>query len=367
MVAKRRTKAQVAIDAKSDAIFESLFKAVEKDYGKGSLFDMSKRNIVRAPTFSYGSLRLDLATGGCPRGRVIEVFGPESSGKTTLMLCLVASAQRDSLYLAEGRRAMYVDAEHALDINYAASGPGVDVKRLLITQPDNGEQAFDILSAAIKTGKISIAVVDSVSSLVPQKELEGDIGDSHVGLQARMMSQAMRMLVGLCNRTGTTLAFINQIRYKIGVTFGSPETTSGGNALKFAASQRLDIRRIGSIKATAGEDAGEAIANRVRVKVIKNKIAPPFREAELDIRFGMGIDLVAEAVDMAVDRDIIIKSGAWYSLPSGERLAQGRENAVAALRGNPELLERVRACILSALLPQNDSIETDNQGVVEES
>lgn len=328
------------VEAGEGDIFDLLISGLEKEHGKGVIFNMSTAARIEIPRVSYGSFAVDIASGGgAPKGRIVEIYGPESSGKTTLALNLIKEAQQDLDYLAEKRVPLFIDAEHALDLNYAQNGIGVDPSKLLICQPETGEQALQVLEAAIKTGKISVAVVDSVSTLVPKAELEGDIGASHVGLQARLMSQALRMLTPLCARTGTTLIFLNQIRMKIGVMFGSPETTSGGNALKFYASQRIDIRRLGSIKGSNGE----AFANKVRVNFVKNKTAPPYRSAEIDLRFGIGIDLVAETLDLAEKSDLILKSGAWYSWPNGDRIAQGRENSIAALRESPELFNQLRA------------------------
>ena len=312
--------------------------AIEKQFGKGSIMrlgegDSMVRDVQVVPS---GGLSLDIALGigGFPRGRIIEIYGPESSGKTTLTLHAVAEAQR------LGGVAAFIDAEHALDVNYARK-LGVNTDDLLISQPDTGEQALEIADMLVRSGAVDCLVVDSVAALVPKAEIEGEMGDSHVGLQARLMSQALRKLTGSINRSHTAVFFINQIRMKIGVMFGSPETTTGGNALKFYASQRLDIRRIGAIK-----DGGEAIGNRTRVKVVKNKLAPPFKEAEFDIMYGKGISLSGDVLDLAVEANIVDKSGAWYSYER-ERIGQGRENSKKFLEENPDLLAEIQAKVLA--------------------
>lgn len=312
--------------------------AIEKQFGKGSIMrlgegDSMVRDVQVVPS---GGLSLDIALGigGFPRGRIIEIYGPESSGKTTLTLHAVAEAQR------LGGVAAFIDAEHALDVNYARK-LGVNTDDLLISQPDTGEQALEIADMLVRSGAVDCLVVDSVAALVPKAEIEGEMGDSHVGLQARLMSQALRKLTGSINRSHTAVFFINQIRMKIGVMFGSPETTTGGNALKFYASQRLDIRRIGAIK-----DGGEAIGNRTRVKVVKNKLAPPFKEAEFDIMYGKGISLSGDVLDLAVEASIVDKSGAWYSYER-ERIGQGRENSKKFLEENPDLLAEIQAKVLA--------------------
>ncbi|WAC08073.1 MAG: recombinase RecA [Thermodesulfobacteriota bacterium] len=304
---------------------------IERQFGKGSIMRLgSDAPVIKVPVISTGSLGLDVAlgVGGLPRGRVVEIFGPESSGKTTLALEVIAEAHKQNGIAA------FVDAENALDVGYARS-LGVKTDDLLISQPDTGEQALEISEVLIRSGGIDVLVIDSVAALVPRAELEGDMGDSHMGLQARLMSQALRKLTSAISKSKTIMIFTNQIRMKIGVFFGNPETTTGGNALKFYSSVRLDIRRTGAIK--AGEDV---IGSRTRVKVVKNKLAPPFREAEFDIIYGEGISRAGEVVDMGVDKGIIEKSGTWYSY-KGERVGQGRENARKFLQGNPELEEKI--------------------------
>jgi recombination protein RecA len=320
-----------------DKALESALKQIERNFGKGAIMRLGAGEAAPGVTaISTGSLGLDLATGvgGVPRGRVTEIYGPESSGKTTLTLHVIAEAQKT------GGVAAFVDAEHALDVGYAKK-LGVNVDELLVSQPDTGEQALDIVEILVRSGAVDVLVVDSVAALVPRAELEGEMGDSHVGLQARLMSQAMRKLTSIISKSHTAVIFINQIRMKIGVMFGSPETTTGGNALKFYASLRLDIRRIGKLK--SGE---EEIGSRTKVKVVKNKVAPPFKQAEFDIMFGAGINKMGEVLDMAVAEDLVNKSGAWYSYGE-ERLGQGRENAYGYLREHPEisaqLEERLRA------------------------
>jgi recombination protein RecA len=304
---------------------------IERQFGKGSIMRLgSDAPVIKVPVISTGSLGLDIAlgVGGLPRGRVVEIFGPESSGKTTLALEVIAEAHKQNGIAA------FIDAENALDVGYARS-LGVKTDDLLISQPDTGEQALEISEVLIRSGGIDVLVIDSVAALVPRAELEGDMGDSHMGLQARLMSQALRKLTSAISKSKTIMIFTNQIRMKIGVFFGNPETTTGGNALKFYSSVRLDIRRTGAIK--AGEDV---IGSRTRVKVVKNKLAPPFREAEFDIIYGEGISRAGEVVDMGVDKGIIEKSGTWYSY-KGERVGQGRENARKFLQGNPDLIEKI--------------------------
>ncbi len=306
---------------------------IEKQYGKGSVMKLGTTAIpADVPTISTGSLGLDIAlgVGGFPRGRVIEVFGPEASGKTTLTLHAIAEAQK------AGGIAAFIDAEHALDLAYAKK-LGVQVDDLLVSQPDTGEQALEIAETLVRSGAIDVIVVDSVAALVPRAEIEGEMGDAHMGLQARLMSQALRKLTAAISKSQTTLIFINQIRMKIGVMFGNPETTTGGNALKFYASVRLDIRRIESIK--EGQDV---TGSRVRVKVVKNKMAPPFKQAEFDVMFAEGISKTGELVDLAVDKKVIEKSGAWYSY-KGERIGQGREAARDFLKNNPAAAREIEA------------------------
>ncbi len=309
---------------------------IEKQFGKGSIMRLGQRNSVGPiPSISTGSISIDyaLGIGGLPRGRVTEIFGPESSGKTTLALQVIAEAQKT------GGMAAFVDAEHALDAQYAQK-LGVDLENLLVSQPDNGEQALEIVEVLIRSNSVDVVVVDSVAALVPKAEIEGEMGEAQMGLQARLMSQALRKLTGVVSKSNTTLVFINQLREKIGVMFGNPETTTGGRALKFYASVRIDIRRIASIK-----DGDQMIGGRTRVKVVKNKVAPPFREAEFDIMYGEGISREGDLLDLAVEKRIVEKSGAWFAY-SGERLGQGRENAKQFLRENPDVRraidERVR-------------------------
>ncbi len=309
---------------------EAALGQIEKQFGKGSVMklgDFTAMNVEAIPT---GALSLDIALGigGIPRGRIIEVFGPESSGKTTIALHMIAEAQK------MGGEAAFIDAEHALDPVYAKH-LGVDIDNLIVSQPDTGEQALEIAEALVRSGALDIIVVDSVAALVPKAEIDGDMGDSHVGLQARLMSQALRKLAGVINKSKCVIVFINQLREKVGVMFGNPETTPGGRALKFYASVRLDIRRIESIK-----QDGEVIGNRTRVKVVKNKVAPPFREAEFDIIYGKGVSKEGNILDIAVNLNIIEKSGSWFNY-NGERIGQGRENAKAYLLENPKVLEEV--------------------------
>ena len=303
---------------------------IEKQFGKGSVMKLGEFKAMEIEAIPTGALSLDMALGigGVPRGRIIEVFGPESSGKTTLALHVVAEAQK------MGGEAAFIDAEHALDPVYAKK-LGVDIDNLIVSQPDTGEQALEITESLIRSGALDVIVVDSVAALVPKAEIDGDMGDSHMGLQARLMSQALRKLAGAINKTKTVLIFINQLREKIGVMFGNPETTTGGRALKFYASVRLDIRKIENIK-----QDGEVKGNRVRVKVIKNKVAPPFREAEFDIVYGEGISKAGNILDMAVNMDIVEKSGSWFSY-NGDRIGQGRENVKRYLQDNPKILEDV--------------------------
>jgi len=307
--------------------------AIEKQFGKGSIMRLGDASSLLTPadTIPTGSLSLDIAMGigGFPRGRIVEVYGPESSGKTTLTLHALANAQK------QGGVAAFIDAEHALDVRYAKA-LGVNIDELLISQPDTGEQALEIADMLVRSNAIDILVIDSVAALTPRAEIEGEMGDSHMGLQARLMSQALRKLTGTIAKSKTCMVFINQIRLKIGVMFGNPETTTGGNALKFYSSCRLDIRRIGAIK-----NANDIIGNRTRVKVVKNKLAPPFREAEFDIMYGTGISLPGDVLDLAAKHDIVEKSGSWYSYQN-DRLGQGRENAKKHLMEHPEIMDEIK-------------------------
>ena len=309
---------------------EMAMSQIEKQFGKGSVMKLGEFKAMEIEAIPTGALSLDIALGigGVPRGRIIEVFGPESSGKTTLALHVVAEAQK------MGGEAAFIDAEHALDPVYAKK-LGVDIDNLIVSQPDTGEQALEITESLVRSGALDVIVVDSVAALVPKAEIDGDMGDSHMGLQARLMSQALRKLAGAINKSKTVLIFINQLREKIGVMFGNPETTTGGRALKFYASVRMDIRRIENIK-----QDGEVKGNRVRVKVIKNKVAPPFREAEFDVMYGEGISKVGNVLDMAVNLDIIQKAGSWFSY-EGDRIGQGRENVKKYLSENPDILAEV--------------------------
>ena len=316
---------------------EEALKKIEKEFGKGSIMrlgDEADRKIEAIPS---GSIALDkaLGVGGYPKGRIIEIYGPESSGKTTFALHAIANAQKN------GGFAAFIDAEHALDPVYAKA-LGVDIENLILSQPDNGEQALDIAEALIKSGSVDILVVDSVAALVPEAELNGDMGDSHVGLHARLMSQAMRKLAGIINKTNCVAIFINQIREKVGVMFGNPETTTGGRALKFYASVRLDIRRGEAIK-----DGTNVLGNKTVVKVVKNKVAPPFKTAEVEIIYGQGISRLGELVDLAVKYEIINKAGAWFSY-NGTKIAQGRENTKEYLKNNPEILKEVEEQVIAA-------------------
>ncbi|WP_177503924.1 recombinase RecA [Anaerosinus sp.] len=326
---------------------ENAMKQIEKDFGKGSIMKLGEAsknmNIEVIPT---GTLPLDVAlgVGGVPRGRIIEVYGPESSGKTTIALHIIAEAQK------LGGIAAFIDAEHALDPVYAKK-LGVDIENLLISQPDNGEQALEIADALVRSGAIDVVVVDSVAALVPKAEIEGEMGDSHVGLQARLMSQAMRKLTGVISKSRTTAVFINQIREKVGVMFGSPETTTGGRALKFYATIRLDVRKIDTLK-----QGNEIVGNRTRIKVVKNKIAPPFKQAEFDIMYGQGVSHEGCIVDIGTDMDIIEKSGAWYSY-AGTRLGQGRENVKEFLRGNKNICAEIESKIREKLIVTDSGAE----------
>ena len=325
---------------------------LEKTYGKGAVMKLSDNKVLDIPAISTGSLGLDMALGigGIPRGRVIEIYGPESSGKTTLTLHCIAEAQK------AGGIAAFIDSEHAFDKNYAEK-LGIDTENLLISQPDNGEQALEIAEHLIRSGAIDIIVIDSVAALVPKGELEGEMGESKMGLQARLMSQALRKLTGAIHKTGCACIFINQLRDKIGVMFGSPETTTGGNALKFYASVRLDIRRVGQIK----DGPDNIMGNRTRVKVVKNKVAPPFKVVEFDIMYGQGISKVGEVIDLGVELEIIKKAGSWFSY-NGEKLGQGRDAVKNLLLDNPELLEELEGKIkgASGLLPTEPTISLED-------
>jgi recombination protein RecA len=311
---------------------------IDKQFGKGSVMRLGERPYVPIEVIPTGSIALDIALGigGLPRGRVVEIYGPESSGKTTVALHAVANAQ------AAGGVAAFIDAEHALDPEYARA-LGVDTDALLVSQPDTGEQALEIMDMLIRSGALDIIVVDSVAALVPRAEIEGEMGDNHVGLQARLMSQALRKITGALNNSGTTAIFINQLREKIGVMFGSPETTTGGKALKFYSSVRLDVRRIETLK-----DGGDAVGNRTRVKVVKNKVAPPFKQAEFDIVYGQGISREGSLIDVGVDQSIVRKSGAWYTY-DGDQLGQGKENVRSFLRDNPEIADEIEKKIKEKL------------------
>ena len=319
-------------NAEKKKALEVAMSQIEKQFGKGSVMKLGEFKAMEIEAIPTGALSLDIALGigGVPRGRIIEVFGPESSGKTTLALHIVAEAQK------MGGEAAFIDAEHALDPVYAKK-LGVDIDNLIVSQPDTGEQALEITESLVRSGALDVIVVDSVAALVPKAEIDGDMGDSHMGLQARLMSQALRKLAGAINKSKTVLIFINQLREKIGVMFGNPETTTGGRALKFYASVRMDIRKIENIK-----QDGEVKGNRVRVKVIKNKVAPPFREAEFDVVYGQGISKEGNILDMAVNLDIVEKAGSWFSY-DGNRIGQGRENVKKYLRENPKMLEEIEA------------------------
>ena len=328
---------QVKNDDRKKAL-DLAVSTIEKQFGKGAIMKLaSDQSVAKIPSISTGALGLDLALGigGIPQGRIVEIYGPESSGKTTLTLHIASECQK------AGGTVAFIDAEHALDTQYAAN-LGVDIPNTLISQPDSGEQALEIADMLVRSGAVNLLIVDSVAALTPRAELEGDMGDSHMGLQARLMSQALRKLTGSISRSNCTVIFINQLRMKIGVMFGNPETTTGGNALKFYSSVRMDIRRIGAIK-----DADSVIGNRTRVKVVKNKVAPPFREIEFDIMYGKGISKEGDLLDLAVKEKIVDKAGAWYSY-NNEKMGQGRENSKNFLMENPAIMEEIKDKILIA-------------------
>ncbi len=331
---------------------EQAISQIERQFGRGSIMKMGEERVIDIPAISTGSLALDIALGigGVPRGRVLEVFGPESSGKTTLALHIAAEAQ------VKGGMVAFVDAEHALDVGYARK-LGVDVDGLLVSQPDTGEQALDIVEILVRSGGIDVLIVDSVAALVPRAEIEGDMGDHHMGLQARLMSQALRKLTGAISKSNTCVIFINQIRMKIGVMFGNPETTTGGNALKFYATQRLDIRRIGAIK-----EGDQIVGNRTRVKVVKNKIAPPFKEAEFDLIYGHGISKEGDILDLGVSLGIVEKNGAWFSFGE-ERIGQGRQNVRRFLAENTDIRDKIRQLVIekSGLGKIKEEIDTKKE------
>ena len=329
-----------AVNERRDKALDAALKQIEKNYGVGSIMRMSEDQVVRVKGISTGALSLDIALGGqgIPSGRICELFGPEGSGKTTLALHVIASAQK------AGGVAAFIDAEHAMDPTWARK-LGVDLQSLLVSQPDTGEQALEICEMLVRSNAVDVVVIDSVAALIPRAEIEGEMGDTHVGLQARLMSQAMRKLTGAISKSRTSVIFINQIRMKIGVMFGNPETTPGGNALKFYSSVRIDVRRVTTLK-----EGDEAVGNRIRARVVKNKIAPPFRKAEFDITFEGGINTLGDLVDLAAEADIITKQGSWYSI--GEtRLGQGRNNAVTFLTDNADLQEEIRTAVLTKLAP----------------
>ena len=346
-------------NAEKRKALEVAMSQIEKQFGKGSVMKLGEYKAMEVEAIPTGALSLDIALGigGVPRGRIIEVFGPESSGKTTLALHVIAEAQK------MGGEAAFIDAEHALDPVYAKK-LGVDIDNLIVSQPDTGEQALEITEALVRSGALDVIVVDSVAALVPKAEIDGEMGDSHMGLQARLMSQALRKLAGAINKSKTVLIFINQLREKIGVMFGNPETTTGGRALKFYASVRMDIRKTEMMK-----QDGQVIGNRVRVKVIKNKVAPPFREAEFDVLYGKGISKVGNILDMAVNLDIVEKSGAWFSY-NGQRISQGRENAKRYLEEHPDIMDEIEKKVrdnfakafeqsLGEELPSDDEEDTE--------
>jgi len=334
---------------------DAALSQIEKQFGKGSIMKLGENKTMDVETISTGSLGLDIAlgAGGLPLGRIVEIYGPESSGKTTLTLEVIAEAQR------QGKTCAFVDAEHALDPIYAEK-LGVNINELLVSQPDTGEQALEICDMLTRSGAVDVIVVDSVAALTPRAEIEGDIGDSHVGLAARMMSQSMRKITGNLKRSNTMMIFINQIRMKIGVMFGSPETTTGGNALKFYASVRLDIRRIGSVK-----EGDEVVGNETRVKVVKNKIAPPFKQAEFIIRYGEGISKHGELIDLGVKHKLIDKAGAWYSYKT-DRIGQGKANSMLFLKNNPAVSDEIEAKLREMLLP-GKIVEDKSEEAGEES
>ena len=355
-------KEKDSVDKNKSKALEAAVSQIERAFGKGSVMRLGQREVVQTEVISTGSINLDIALGigGLPRGRVIEVYGPESSGKTTLTLHAVAEAQK------AGGTCAFIDAEHALDPIYAKK-LGVDVENLLISQPDCGEQALEIADTLVRSGGIDLLVIDSVAALVPKAELEGEMGDHHVGLQARLMSQALRKLTGSVAKSNTTIIFINQIRIKIGVMFGNPETTTGGNALKFYSSVRMEIRRIGAIK-----DRDEVVGNQTRVKVVKNKLAPPFKIVEFDIMYGEGISKLGEILDLGVKEGIVEKSGSWFSYNS-ERIGQGRENAKTFLRENPVLANQIEALIrqksediVEDMVIGHEGDEVDGEGDINE-
>ncbi|MCZ6133277.1 recombinase RecA [Campylobacter ureolyticus] len=345
------------MDEKKKKALDLALKQIDKSFGKGTLLRLGDKEVEPIDSISTGSLGLDIALGigGVPKGRIIEIYGPESSGKTTLTLHIVAECQK------QGGVCAFVDAEHALDVKYAAN-LGVDTENLYVSQPDFGEQALDIVETLARSGAIDLIIVDSVAALTPKTEIEGDMGDTHVGLQARLMSQALRKLAGVVHKMGTTVVFINQIRMKIGmIGYGSPETTTGGNALKFYSSVRLDVRRIATLKQN-----DQSIGNRVRVKVAKNKVAPPFKQAEFDIMFGEGISKTGEIIDYGVKLDIIDKSGAWFSYKA-DKLGQGRENARNFLLQNPEISKEIENQILEHLGEQGILSSGDDDEIQEQN
>ncbi len=347
------TKSSKNINDKDKALAEAL-EQIEKQYGKGAIMKMGDDGVnTNISTIPTGSISLDLATGvrGYPRGRIVEIYGPESSGKTTLALHAIAEAQKMN------GKAAFIDAEHALDPVYAAN-LGVNVDELLVSQPDTGEQALEICEMLARSGAIDIIVIDSVAALVPKAEIQGDMGDSHVGLQARLMSQALRKIAGAVNKSNTCVIFINQLREKIGIVYGNPETTTGGRALKFYATIRIEVRRGEAIK-----KGDETLGNRTKVKIVKNKVAPPFRKAEFDIMYGEGISISGDVLDVAVENDIIDKAGSWYSY-HGERIGQGRENVKIYLQNNEKILTEIKNQIVEIFKPKKEEIKVDEDGVV---
>lgn len=349
----------MAVDKKSNdkkAALESALKQIEKQYGLGAVMRLGENKHLKVDAISTGSLTLDLATGigGVPKGRIVEIYGPESSGKTTLALHCVAEAQK------AGGEAAFIDAEHALDPEYAEN-LGVDVESLLVSQPDDGEQALEITEQLVRSGAIDIIVVDSVAALVPKSEIEGDMGDSHVGLHARLMSQALRKLTGAINKSNCVIIFINQLREKVGVIYGNPEVTTGGRALKFYASMRIDVRKIEQLKATGNEFIG----SRTRAKIVKNKVAPPFKQAEFDIMYGTGIDKIGEIADLAVQLDIVKKSGSWFSY--GEERFQGRDKLKSMIKDDPQLADTLERQIKDILKRRDEDEKADEASKADEA